>query len=217
MIDGPLFESLPAGPVQDAFVALRRDLLADGGPRISTMRNHRFAIVVYPPEREFELRRAVATLLEELQQHRWNSLDLSLQRLLLARLATLPESQRASIRARETRFAIDRGDPDRALVYLKEQVEPLLGGVDGIAGDVVRALDDFAKQHPGEQDRSVVFLSRVASLYPFVRASTLLKHIAGRTHQLPVVLLYPGTHEDRGLSFLGELAADRDYRPRLYP
>lgn len=115
------------------------------------------------------------------------------------------------------RFHEEDRDPERALEFLKEQLMPLFEGVHGVAGDIASALDAFVKAHPHEQDHSVVFLSHVASLYPFLRASTLLKHIAGRTHHLPVVLLYPGTQRDRALSFLGELAADRDYRPRIYP
>lgn len=217
MMDGPLFQSLPSGPVHDGFTALRRDLLAEGGPRISTMRNHRFAILVYPPEREFETRRAVGVCCEDLEQRGWKTLDLLLQKIVLERFAAMPEDLRAAVKARETRFHVQKGDPERALDYLKEQVAPYLETADGVAGAVVKALDEFAKRHPGEQDRSVVFLSRATALYPFLRASMLLKHIAGRTHQIPVVLLYPGTQQDRGLSFLGELTADRDYRPRLYP
>ena len=35
---------------------------------------------------------------------------------------------------------------------------------------------------------------------------------------IPVVLLYPGERKDTtALSFMGELDADRDYRPRIYP
>ncbi len=217
MIDGPLFQSLPSGPVHDALTALRRDLLADGGPRISTMRNHRYAIWVYPPEREFELRRAVASLCEELRAQQWSTLELSLQRLLLARLRALPAEDRARIASREQRFAVDKGDPRRAMDFLKESLGPTLEGPAGVAGDVARALDAFVEDRSVVEDRAVVFLSRVSALYPFVRASSLLKHIAGRTHHLPVILLYPGTAQDRGLSFLGEFTADRDYRPRLYP
>ena len=40
--------------------ALRRDLIHDDGPRISTMRNYRFAIVQYQKEQELELRRMSA-------------------------------------------------------------------------------------------------------------------------------------------------------------
>ena len=48
--------------------------------------------------------------------------------------------------------------------------------------------------------------------------SALLKHIDGHTNNIPVVLLYPGLRLGMtALSFMGELPADTDYRPRIYP
>ena len=47
----PLFHQTP---LQEAFAALRRDLIQEDGPRISTMRNYRFAIVQYQPADEFK-------------------------------------------------------------------------------------------------------------------------------------------------------------------
>ena len=38
------------GSLETAVAALRSDLLAEGGPQISTMRNYRFAILPYAPE-----------------------------------------------------------------------------------------------------------------------------------------------------------------------
>lgn len=212
MNDGPL---LAPGRVREALEALRSDLRADGGPRISTMRNHRFAILPYPPALEFQLRRGVARLSDELRREGWQVREISLQRLVLDRVAALPVDVRRSITERESR--LHQRDPARALNYLKEQLVPLLEGPDGLALDVARALDALVAEYPDAQDRSVVFLTRVSALYPFTRASALLKHIAGRTRHLPVVLLYPGERHDEGLSFLGQLTADRDYRPRIYP
>lgn len=37
------------GALEEAVAALRRDLLAENGPQISTMRNYRFAILPYRP------------------------------------------------------------------------------------------------------------------------------------------------------------------------
>ena len=60
-------------------------------------------------------------------------------------------------------------------------------------------------------------MGRAGALYPFFRTSALLKHVAGHTKNVPVVLLYPGTLVgETGLSFMGVLPADRDYRPRIY-
>ena len=66
--------------------------------------------------------------------------------------------------------------------------------------------------------RTLVLLGRAGALYPFFRSSALLKHIDGKTRNIPVVLLYPGERRDTtALSFMGELIPDRDYRPRIYP
>jgi len=63
----------------------------------------------------------------------------------------------------------------------------------------------------------VIFLGRAGGLYPFLRTSALLKHVAGHTQNVPIVLLYPGkVVGESGLSFMGLLPADRDYRPRIY-
>jgi hypothetical protein len=46
----------------------------------------------------------------------------------------------------------------------------------------------------------------------------LLKHLDGKTRNVPVVLLYPGERRgDTGLSFMGKINPDSDYRPRIYP
>jgi hypothetical protein len=66
-------------------------------------------------------------------------------------------------------------------------------------------------------ERAVVFLGRAGALYPFMRLSALLKHLDGHTHNVPVVLLYPGRRTADGLSFMDQMPPDRDYRPRIYP
>lgn len=52
-MSGPLFQRTP---LQQAFADLRRDLIDENGPRISTMRNYRFAIVQYDPVQEYKVR-----------------------------------------------------------------------------------------------------------------------------------------------------------------
>ena len=55
--------------------ALKTDLMAEGGAKISTMRNYQFAIAVYPPDREFEMRRKLKQMQDELQAVGWNVLS----------------------------------------------------------------------------------------------------------------------------------------------
>ena len=109
-------------------------------------------------------------------------------------------------------------DPDRALAHLRDKIAPHIEGPEGIAADVARLINAFAAEHPDRADRTLVLLGRAGALYPFFRSSALLKHIDGKTKNIPVVLLYPGERKDTtALSFMGELDADRDYRPRIYP
>jgi hypothetical protein len=199
-----------------AVAELRRDLLAEGGPQISTMSSYRFAILVYPPDREFELRRAMRQLRDELEKsHGWQVLAVSLHRLFLDRLRSQDPALLERLISTEKR--LHGKDPRRALEYLKDKLARHVEGPDGIARDVVRWIDDFVEARDPDPERTLVLLARAGALYPFFRSSALLKHIDGKTRQLPVVLLYPGTRHDASrLSFMDELPADGDYRPRVY-
>lgn len=209
----PLFA--PA-PLQEAFAALRRDLIHDDGPRISTMRNYRFAIVQYDPALEFKLRAEVQTLTHDLIAHGWVVQTISLQRLLLDRVRALGAEQIEWIIDSERDLA--RYDPARGLNTLKDELAPLIEGPDGLAADCSRLICEHADRHPDMADRTVTLIGRAAALYPFFRSSALLRHLDGRTRNVPVVLLYPGERRGpTGLSFMGMLEPDNDYRPRIYP
>ena len=202
--------------LDEAIRALRADLLAEGGPRINTMRNHAFAILPYQPEQEFTLRRRMNQVIVELRADGWAVLLLDMHRLLLDRVAAHGDEFRQAVVERERRLF--SRDPGRALDYLTDTLVDLIEGPEGLATDVAAQISKFADAHPDNKDRTLVFLGRLGALYPFARSSALLKHIAGRTLGIPVVLLYPGVRTDTtALSFMGELPPDRDYRPRIYP
>jgi hypothetical protein len=202
--------------LDEALAALEKDLVADDGPQISTMRNYRFAIVPYRPSEEFKLRQKIRHLADRLRAEGWNVLTISLHALFLQRIRAMGEEALSSLVERERRLY--RKNPQRAMNHLKEKILPHVEGPAGIAADVAGLISSFAEQHPDQAERSLVLIGRAGSLYPFIRTSALLKHIDGKTRGIPVVLLYPGERRDRSsLSFMGELPADRDYRPRIYP
>ena len=201
--------------IASAVAALRKDLLRDEGPQISTVRNYNFAILPYAPDQEFSLRSAIHELSGELRVAGWTTGTLVLHSLLLARLRAEGPDVLDSIIHREKSLA-GAADGSRGLRMLKERVVNLIDRPDGIAADVVRGIEAIVADSEAPE-RTVIFLGRLGGLYPFLRTSALLKHIAGRTHNLPVVLLYPGTVEgETGLRFMGVLQPDRDYRPRIY-
>jgi hypothetical protein len=208
--------SFQQSAVEVAVDALEHDLLAEHGPQISTMRNYRFAILPYKPEDEFKLRQLIRRLTDKLRSEGWGVLPISLQKLLLDRIRATGDENIRLLTAREKRL-YDK-DPARALAHLRDKIAPHIEGPDGIAADVAQLIDKFADDHPDRTDRTLVLIGRAGSLYPFFRSSALLKHIDGKTRNIPVVLLYPGTRKDTtALSFMGVLDADRDYRPRIYP
>ena len=197
------------------FEELKKDLVSPHGPSITTMRNYSFAILVYRPEQEFEMRKKVRQLSDQLRSEQWAVLEISLQKLLLKRLRSLEEGVLEDWIATEKRQS--RRNPDKAMQRVKELLANLLEDEDGLARDVIAIIQEFAEKYPEAVDRTVIWIKRLGSLYPYYRCSSLLKHLDGKTGHVPVILLYPGERKDKtALSFMGEMPADRDYRPRIY-
>lgn len=195
--------------------ALRSDLLDEQGPKISTMRNYRFAILQYVPKDEFILRDRIRWLTDELKGQGWSICSISLQQLLLDRLKQQEPKVLESWRRMEQRLY--EKDRHRALNYIKEKISQQLEGPNGIAQDVIQIVGEFSEKLQGDDGKVLILLGRAGALYPFLRSSAMLKHLDGKTYNLPVVLLYPGERDGlTGLRFMGELQPDRDYRPRIY-
>ena len=203
-------------PLDEAFASLRSDLIEADGPRISTMRNYRFAIVQYDPREEFKLRSHTQRLSQELVANGWVVVSISLHKLLLDRVRAQGQEWIDWVIEAEREFA--QFEPQRGLNFLKEELAPLIEGAEGLAEDCARQICEHADRHTDQQDRMLALIGRAGALYPFFRSSALLKHLDGRTQNVPVVLLYPGGRQGpTGLSFMGMLDPDNDYRPRIYP
>lgn len=202
--------------VQQAFGDLRRDLLDDDGPRISTMRNYRFAIVQYDPEEEYRVRAETQRLSSALTAGGWDIIPLDLHRLLMDRVRAQGDDWVERVIAMERRLAAT--EPARGLNYLMQKLTPLVEGPGGIAADCSRIILEHVAAQPDRVDRTLALIGRAGALYPFFRSSALLRHLDGRTRNVPVVLLYPGERRGpTGLSFMCVHEPDHDYRPRIYP
>jgi hypothetical protein len=208
----PLF---PNPELDDAFAALRRDLVHEDGPRISTMRNYRFAIVPYEPKQEFAVRVQVRSLAHDLKRSGWVVISIDLKKLFLERIRGREQDWIEAAVSREKRLAVK--EPGRGLRYISDELAPLVEGPDGLAADCARLIGGQADLNPDSVDRMVAIVGRAGGVYPFFRASAFLRHLDGKTRGVPVVLLYPGERRgDTSLSFMGQLAPDADYRPRIY-
>ena len=209
-------ESLFPNPrLSDAFADLRRDLVHEEGPRISTMRNYRFAILQYEPKDEFAVRGRVRSLSKDLQHNGWVVISIDLKKLFIERIRRRDPEWLDATLGRERRLAAK--DPDRGLRFIGDELAMLVEGPEGLAADCARLIGEQADKHPESADRMLAIIGRAGGVYPFFRSSALLRYLDGKTRGIPVVLLYPG--ERRGataLSFMGQLDPDADYRPRIY-
>lgn len=203
-------------PLEKAFQDLKRDLVDEDGPRISTMRNHHFAILQYDPAEEFKVRRGVQRLTSELTAHGWEVIPLDLHRLFMDRVRAQGKRWTERVIAGEkSQSEVSR---EQGLNYLVGKLRPLIEGPDGIAADCSRIIQERVAARPDRAERTLAIIGRAGSLYPFFRSSALLRHLSGRTDKIPVVLLYPGERRGpTGLSFMGVIQPDNDYRPRIYP
>lgn len=209
----PLFQRTA---LLEAFASLRRDLIHEDGPRISTMRNYRFALLQYDPRDEYKLRDGMQRLSSDLMANGWQVLTINLQKLLIDRVRAQGEEWVSRVMAMEERMS--QAAPERGLNYLQSKLSPLIEGPEGLAADCSRIICDFAERHPDKAEQTLVLIGRAGALYPFFRSSALLRHLDGRTRNVPVVVLYPGSrHGTTGLSFMDKLKPDQDYRPRIYP
>ena len=88
--------TVPRTQLDEAFAALARDLVHEDGPRISTMRNYRYAIVPYDPADEFKLREHVQRPGRRAHGTGWVVLSISLHKLLLQRIRAPRRRRRRS-------------------------------------------------------------------------------------------------------------------------
>ncbi len=144
------------------FESLKRDLIHEGGPRISTMRNYRFCIAVYPPSHEFELRRHVQRLTVELTHAGWVVKSLSLQTVLLDRLRAKGDRYVEGLSDREKSAAAQ--NPARGLNLITSKITGEIEGPNGIAGDVARQMHAFTEANPDKAERTLVTLGRADDL-----------------------------------------------------
>jgi hypothetical protein len=195
---------------------LKKDLLGPEGPAISTNRSYPFAIFQYHPSEEFQARQAAGNLAQELQIKGWRVRTVDLFQVLADYLAEQEGGELVQAIEEEEKLQYEAYGKDwtKPLDYLSNVLSTHFNDTNGYPGRVLEAIQEVARG--SDPSRTVVFLSRVGSLFPFYRTSALLRYLDSGV-KVPTIILYPGNKEDQHyLSFMGVMSADRDYRPRIY-
>ena len=174
--------------------------LPDPRPSLSAYHNMPYAIFRYDPEREFELRREVTLLATRLRNagKRVNVISLA-------------ECLHEALQSAE---ALDDW-------YLRERelgIETVVHTAHEVLAHVTPLVELVAARLPTDPNplHDVVLITRTGALFPMYRTFALLEQLVGRVH-VPAVLFYSGTRDGAaGLRFMGVLAAEHNYRPKIF-
>jgi hypothetical protein len=173
----------------------------DPRPQISAYHDMPYAIFRYSPEDELAVRKEVALLRTRLEQ--------AGKRITTVSLAECMQ------------WALDAEGIDTAALVGAEASSGLEATIDTVHQvlSAYRPLDELvAKRIPGDArpERDIVFIVRAGALFPVYRTSSLLEQLKGKV-QVPAVLYYPGELDGAaGLSFMGVMDAEHNYRPKIF-
>jgi hypothetical protein len=184
---------------------LREDLepilvLADPREKLSAYHDMPYAIFHYNPNEEFELRKQITLLETRLTQK-----GKRVSRISLAEC--LDEAMRSQ-RPREDWFSAER----------EQGTDTIVETVHSVLSKYAPLVDLVAARMPDDPDplRDIVFILRTGALFPVYRTFSLLEQLKGRV-TVPTVLFYPGDLDGAaGLRFMGVLAAEHNYRPKIF-
>jgi len=174
--------------------------LTDPRERISAYHDMPYALFRYDPDEEFELRKQVTLLETRLTQKG--------KRVKRISLAECLKEAMCSQRPLEDWFAAER----------EQGIDTMVETVHSVLSEYAPLVDLVAARMPDEPNprRDVVFISRTGALFPVYRTFSLLEQLKGRV-SVPTVLFYPGDLDGAaGLRFMGVLAAEHNYRPKIF-
>lgn len=176
---------------------------------ISTYQGVPFALFVYPPTAERELRREAAMLATRVEHEAGRKVHLvSIAELVWTAIRAAFSPDGKPLFDAERSFRDE--EPERRLERLQGQMEQLLSEVYPLPA----MIEERAKALGPEKD--VLFLTRVGTLFPAYRASALLESLMGAV-RVPTVLFYPGSRSGtNSLRFMDSLEAVHSYRHRIY-
>ena len=100
----------------------------------------------------------------------------------------------------------------------EQGTDTIVETVHSVLSEYAPLVDLVAAQMPDDPDplRDIVFILRTGALFPVYRTFSLLEQLKGRV-TVPTVLFYPGDLDGAaGLRFMGVLAAEHNYRPKIF-
>ena len=159
-----------------------------------------FHVFDYPPEEELTVRQHITFLMEHAPRKRpgMQVMHVNLLQMVVDYLKERKLLDKVHVMQRE------KGD-----AYTLSKLQPIL--------HPGKLIDRFvALAQPEVAD--LVLVSGVGSVYPFMRAHSLLNNLHSVMGLTPLVLFYPGNYDGKSLRLFGKLRSQNYYRAfRLVP
>lgn len=153
-----------------------------------------FYIFDYPPEDELTIREHVQFLVKHIPQERPGT------RVKHVDLLDFVVDHLRQRNLLDKAFALQKQKGD---VFLRKEMEKIL--------HPNKLIPAFATCACPEQ-HDLVFVSGVGSVFPFLRAHTLLNNLQPVMGRTPLVLFYPGKYDRKSLKPFNRLSSDNYYR-----
>ena len=174
---------------------------ADPRGRLSAYHDMPYAIFHYPPDVEFDLRSELDLLATRLENAGKRVTRISLADCLFSAIAAEGYTAQDML----------ENEPVTGVQTMVDTIHSILESSHPL-------VDLVAAKLPADQSpmKDVVLLNRTGALFPVYRSHALLEQMKGRLN-VPAVLFYPGELDGpTGLSFMGALDPDPNYRPRIF-
>ena len=169
--------------------------------KLSAYHDMPYAIFHYSPDAEFELRAELDLLVTRLENAGKRVTRISLAECLMAAITREGYSEQDML----------DNEPVTGVATMVDTIHSLLETSQPL-------VELVAERLPNEQNplKDVILLSRTGALFPVYRSHALLEQMKGRI-TVPAILFYPGELDGpTGLSFMGALDPDPNYRPRIF-
>lgn len=182
------------------------DLMADKDFQEPSTGNLFFPAYVYtyPPEKEYQMREQISLLNERLKRpsHYLDCLIINIYQELVTYLKEVSFTGKSLF---DLVLEKEKEDPEDALAWIRDEIN---------AGDFYKHLENKIREYFVENSDKRVFLilHGFGSVFPYLRASELLKKTERIIKEFKVIVFYPGEYKDANYSLFGILNDDNMYR-----
>lgn len=159
-----------------------------------------FYVFDYPADKELRMRRHIEFMIERIKSHhpQINLFHIKLFELMIEHL------QQRGILEKSFKMESEKGS-ECLWKAISASVEPK------------RFIKIIAEKYTLSA-ADIIFISGIGTIWPWVRAHSLLSNLQSVTGDISVVLFYPGTYSGQAFSLFGKMNADNYYRAfRLVP